>query len=353
MKDYGRLAPLSDQGGTPFRLLEPPRPTTEELLFEERERARVTLDSIGDAVISTDMWGRVTYMNRAAEQMTGWPLSEARRKPFTTVFRVLDTSTRETSDNPAGRAIRDNCTVALAANSVLVRRGGNEVAIEDSAAPIHDRHGRVTGAVIVFHDVRFSQTVTDRMAHLATHDALTGLPNRMALAERFAHATALARRHHRKVALLFVDLDNFKEVNDALGHEAGDRLLINLSRMLVSCVRKTDTVCRYGGDEFVVLLSEIERLDHPERMAEKLRAAVAAPGLLEGYTATLTMSIGISVYPDDGVEMEALLQKADAAMYERKEVYRPKIPGPGFGTSSVLARTRSMYSRPRHHRGEG
>lgn len=346
MSEYGRFAPLTMLGSNSFRMLEPPKQSLEDVLFEERERARVTLDSIGDAVISTDAVGRVTYMNQAAEDMTGWPFSHAKGKRFARVFHVLDASTRETANNPAQRAIRDNCTVALAANSVLVRRGGDEVAIEDSAAPIHNRFGRVTGAVIVFHDVKFSQAVTDRMAYLASHDALTGLPNRTALTERFFHAAALARRHHRQVALLFVDVDNFKDVNDALGHEAGDQLLINLSRMLVSCVRKTDTVCRYGGDEFVVMLSEIERLNHPERMAEKLRKAVSEPGLLEGYTSTLTLSIGISVYPDDGVEMEELLHKADAAMYGRKEAARQKA-APGVDSARVLARTRSMYSTER------
>lgn len=343
MKDYGRFAPLSDDGGMPFRILEPPRPTTEDLLYEERERARVTLDSIGDAVISTDAWGRVTYMNQVAEDMTGWPFSEAKGKRFTSIFQVLDASTRKTANNPVERAIRDNCTVALASNSVLVRRGGDEVAIEDSAAPIHNRYGRVTGAVIVFHDVKFSQAVTDRMAYLATHDALTGLPNRTALTERFFHAVALARRHHRQVALLFVDLDNFKEVNDTLGHEAGDQLLINLSQVLLSCVRKTDTVCRYGGDEFVVMLSDIEQLNHPERMAEKLRKAVSAPGLLEGFAPTLRLSIGISVYPEDGIGLETLLEKADAAMYRRKETYRPVEPEPEAAPSRIVARTRSMY----------
>lgn len=342
MSEYGPFAPLTMSGSNGFWMLEPPKKSLEDVLFEERERARVTLDSIGDAVISTDALGRVTYMNQAAEDMTGWPYSHAKGKRFMSVFHVLDATTRETAHNPAERAIRDNCTVALAANSVLVRRGGDEVAIEDSAAPIHNRYGRVTGAVIVFHDVKFSQTVTDRMAYLASHDALTGLPNRSALSERFFHATALARRHLRQVAMLFVDLDNFKEVNDALGHEAGDQLLINLSRILERCVRKTDTVCRYGGDEFVVMLSEIERLDHPERMAEKLREAVSGPGLLDGYTAELTLSIGISLYPDDGLEIETLLNKADAAMYERKEASRPKLSVSRAGSSGVPRHMRSM-----------
>lgn len=347
MSEYGRFAPLTMLGSNAFRMLEPPPKSVEDVLFEERERARVTLDSIGDAVISTDAWGRVTYMNQAAEDMTEWPFSEAKGKRFAAVFNVLDADTRKVASNPAERAMSDNCTVALQANSVLVRRGGDEVAIEDSAAPIHNRFGRVTGAVIVFHDLKFSEAMTDRMAYLAYHDALTGLPNRTALAARFFHAAALARRHHRQVALLFVDLDNFKDVNDAMGHEAGDQLLINLSRMLLSCVRKTDTVCRYGGDEFVVMLSEIERLNHPERMAGKLRRAVSEPGLLEGYRSTLTLSIGISVYPDDGIELEELLRKADAAMYERKGAERLKVTAPGSDSNSAVARTRSMYPEAR------
>ncbi|MFO7786964.1 MAG: diguanylate cyclase [Halospina sp.] len=319
MNYYGRFAPLNRDSADPLQLLYPPRPSLEELLYEERERARVTLDSIGDAVISTDVRGRVTYMNVVAERMTGWKFEEARGETFTEVFQVLDAITREPAKNPAEKAVSDNCTVELAANSVLVERNGAEVAIEDSAAPIHDRWGRVSGAVIVFHDVKFSQAVTDRMAYLARHDSLTGLLNRSALAENFDYATALARRHHWQVALLFVDLDNFKEINDQMGHEAGDKLLVNLSDTLQRCVRETDTVCRYGGDEFVVLLSEIKRLDHPEEMAEKLRRAVSEPGLLEGYTGNLSVSVGISVYPDEGLEMDTLLYKADREMYSRKE----------------------------------
>ena len=325
MTHYAGFVPYTPDGANPHRLLEPSRSCIEAMLFEERERARVTLDSIGDAVISTDVAGRITYMNIVAQQMTGWLFEDARGKPFTTIFRVLDATTREPVGNPAERAIQEDCIVALAANTLLIDREGEEVAIEDSAAPIHNRQGRVCGAVIVFHDVKFSQAMTDRMAYLARHDALTGLLNRTALSDSFDHATALAKRHQRKVALLFVDLDNFKEVNDTLGHQAGDELLVSLARILSSCVRKTDTVCRYGGDEFVVLLSDIERLGHPGRMARKLRRAISEPGLLEGYGTTLTLSIGISVFPDDGLTMETLLHRADDAMYARKSLSRAKV----------------------------
>lgn len=322
MIQYGWFIPVTVDWTNPYGLLGPPRPSLEEALFEERERARVTLDSIGDAVISTNSHGRVSYMNVVAEQMTGWLFAEARGKPFTGIFRVVDATSREPADNPAQKAIRDDCIVALAANAVLIDRNDNEVAIEDSAAPIHDRHGHVSGAVIVFHDVKFSQAMTDRMAYLARHDALTGLPNRTLLAESFSYSVAFAKRHHRKVAVLFLDLDNFKEVNDILGHEAGDALLINLSQTLSDCVRETDMVCRYGGDEFVVLLSDIECLDHPDLMGSKLRRAVSEPGLLEGYTTELALSIGVSVYPDDGIELATLVGKADRAMYAQKESCR-------------------------------
>ncbi|XOZ33613.1 diguanylate cyclase domain-containing protein [Halomonadaceae bacterium KBTZ08] len=344
MSYYKRLMSLDRVAVNGLGGMEPLRPSIEEMLFAERERARVTLDSIGDAVISTNVAGRITYMNVVAERMTGWLFSEVRGQPFTRVFKVIDAATREPASNPAEEAVRDDCTVELAANSLLIQRNGGEVAIEDTAAPIHDRWGRVSGAVIVFHDVRFSQAVTDRMAYLANHDALTGLPNRTALAENFDHAVALAGRHGRQAALLFVDLDNFKDVNDTLGHEAGDALLIKLGYILTRCVRETDTVCRYGGDEFVLLLSEVECVESPEAVAAKVRQAVSECGLLDGYTGTLTLSIGISIYPDDGLTMGTLLHQADQSMYKRKGSMREED---AYRTQVQLARTRSLKSAPR------
>ncbi len=182
----------------------------EEALFEEKERAQVTLNSIGDAVLTTDLLGNVTYLNLVAEAMTGWSREDALGRPLSEVFRIIDGTTRQAAASPALRAIEENRTVGLAADCVLVRRDGFEFAIEDSAAPIHNRDGRVAGAVLVFHDVSQSRAMTLKLSHLAQHDFLTGLPNRALLTERLSQAIGLANRHRKQVALLFLDLDYFK-----------------------------------------------------------------------------------------------------------------------------------------------
>ena len=187
-------------------------------LFVEKERAQVTLNSIGDAVLSTDVSGNVTYLNVVAEHMTGWSRKEAMGHPLSDVFQIIDGATHKPSPNPMELAIQENKTVGLAANCILVRRDGYECAIEDSAAPIHDRDGQVTGAVIVFHDVSMARSMVLEMSHLAQHDALTDLPNRLMLKDRLTQAISLARRNHHQLAVLFLDLDGFKHINDSLGH---------------------------------------------------------------------------------------------------------------------------------------
>ncbi|MCW8908806.1 MAG: EAL domain-containing protein [Sedimenticola sp.] len=291
----------------------------QEALFVEKERAQVTLNSIGDAVLTTDLKGNVTYLNLAGETMTGWSQEEALGRPLSEVFRIIDGTTRQPAENPARHALEEDRTVGLAANCVLIRRDGIESAIEDSAAPIHNRDGQVTGAVIVFHDVSQSRTMTTKMTHLAQHDFLTGLPNRALLTERLAQTIGLASRHNKQVALLFLDLDNFKHVNDALGHAVGDKLLQSVAERLVASVRSTDTVCRQGGDEFVILLAEIERPQDAGHIAEILLIAFSSPHNIDGHELHTTLSIGISIYPDDGREVESVMQNADTAMLHAKK----------------------------------
>ena len=308
---------ISERKATEFKLR-----AVEEALFEEKERAQVTLNSIGDAVLSTDMAGRLSYMNLVAEAMTGWSYQEAMGRSLADVFRVINGTTRRTIINPALRAINDDQTAELASDCVLVRRDGVEFAIEDSSAPIHDRDGQVSGAVIVFHDVSASKSMALKMTHLAQHDFLTGLPNRVLLTERLTQAIRLACRRRKQVALLFLDVDHFKHINDSLGHAVGDQLLESAARRLESCVRATDTVCRQGGDEFVILLAEIEKPHDAAQIAEKLLAALALPHLVDGHELHVTLSIGISVYPDDSVSSDAVLQNADTAMYHAKSCGR-------------------------------
>jgi diguanylate cyclase (GGDEF)-like protein/PAS domain S-box-containing protein len=296
------------------------RKAAEEALFLEKERAQVTLDSIGDAVLSTNAAGDVMYLNSVAEQLLGWSREEASGRPLGQVFRVLDGITREPpARNPMELAMKRNEPVGLAANSVLVRRDGMETAIEDSAAPIRGRDGSVIGAVMVFHDVSASREVMAKMSHLAQHDYLTDLPNPVLLDDRIAQAIALARRHHSQLALLYMDLDRFKDVNDSLGHDIGDKLLQSVAQRLKAGVRGSDSVSRKGGDEFVVLLSEITHADHAALTAGKIIAAVAAAHQIAGRELWLTASIGISIYPVDGADANTLLKAADAAMYQAKQ----------------------------------
>ncbi len=294
------------------------RKAAEDAMFEEKERAQVTLNSIGDAVLTTSLSGNVTYLNHVAEMMTGWSRENAIGRPLSEVFRIVDGTTRQAAPNPAQLAIRENRTVGLAADSILLRRDGYESAIEDSAAPIHNRDGQVAGAVIVFHDVSESRTMALKMAHLAQHDFLTGLPNRVLLTERLSRAIGQARRHSKRVAMMFIDLDYFKHINDSLGHAVGDLLLQMVAERLKLCVRDTDTVCRQGGDEFVVLLTEIEQASDAAPVAEKILGAFADPCVICGNELHVTLSIGISIYPNDGQDADEVMKNADTAMYHAK-----------------------------------
>jgi diguanylate cyclase (GGDEF)-like protein/PAS domain S-box-containing protein len=295
------------------------RKKAEDTLFADNERAQVTLNSIGDAVLCTDIAGNVTYLNIVAETMTGWSRKEASGRALTEVFRIIDGVTGKPMENPMTMAVAQNKTVGLAANCVLMRRDGHESAIEDSAAPIHDRDGHGTGAVIVFHDVSAARSMSLQMTHSAQHDYLTGLPNRMLLNERINHAIALASRHKKRVVVLFLDLDGFKHINDSLGHPVGDQLLQSVAKRLVKCVRGTDTVSRQGGDEFVVLLSEVAQAQDSATFASRMLQAVAEAHTVNQHDLHVTASIGVSIYPDDGPDAETLVKNADTAMYQAKE----------------------------------
>jgi diguanylate cyclase (GGDEF)-like protein/PAS domain S-box-containing protein len=296
------------------------RKRVEEVLFTEKERASVTLNSIGDAVLSTDILGNVTYLNVVAEKMTGWLCAEAVGTPLGLVFQIVDGATRKPSPNPMEFAIRENKTVKLTPNCILIRRDGSECSIEDSAAPIHDRSGSITGAVIVFHDVTESRAMTEEMSHLAQHDILTDLPNRLLLKDRINRAIVAARRNNTKVAVMYLDLDGFKEINDSLGHAVGDKVLQSVAKCLVSCVRNSDTVSRQGGDEFVVLLSEIKQPSDAAITARKILTAVTASHLFDLHDLRLMASVGLSTYPEDGQDAEILLKNADTAMYAGKKI---------------------------------
>ncbi|MBU1565684.1 MAG: EAL domain-containing protein [Proteobacteria bacterium] len=294
----------------------------EEKFFIEKNRSDITLNSISDAVISTDMSGNVDYLNTTAENMTGWAREDAYGHQITEVMRLINSVTREVLRNPIQFVLLYNKPMVLAAGTILVRRDGREAAIEDSAAPIHDWDGKITGAVIVFHDVTAAQAMSLKMAYLAQHDFLTGLPNRLLLNDRITQAIALGKRRNNHFAVLFLDLDNFKYINDSLGHETGDALLQSVAQSLLSCVRSSDTVSRQGGDEFVILLMGDKYGEKAALAAEKILAAMTAPHTIADQQLHVTSSIGISVYPEDGEDVETLIKNADTAMYHAKEIGR-------------------------------
>jgi diguanylate cyclase (GGDEF)-like protein/PAS domain S-box-containing protein len=280
--------------------------------------AQVILDSIGDAVVSTDVAGNITYLNPVAERMTGWSRSEASGKPLQQVVCIIDSFSREPVRDPLAMAMLQDDTFGLGDGCLLVRRDGEESAIEDTAAPIHDSGGQVTGAVIVFHGVGAARAMSDRMSHLAQHDPLTGLPNRLLLHDRLSRAIASARRRASALAVLYLDVDRFKRVNDCLGHAAGDELLRSIADRLTVRVRDSDTVCRYGGDEFVVLLPEVACSEDADFSADQLLAAIAMPHRVGDQDLHVTASVGVSVYPADGTDAGTLLRKADLALLRAK-----------------------------------
>jgi diguanylate cyclase (GGDEF)-like protein/PAS domain S-box-containing protein len=324
------------------------RASIAEALFNEQERAQVALNSIGDAVISTDADGRVAYLNIVAQRLTGWPTAEAIGRPSEEVLRIIDSDTGSIVPNPMKLATEEKRTAGLPPTCILIRRDGIASPIEDSSVPIRDRHGRVTGAVMVFRDVSSARAMTLKLAHLAQHDSLTDLPNRTLLNDRMSQAISMAQRHHTGLAVLYIDLDRFKHINDSLGHLMGDRLLRSVAARLSACARASDTVCRLGGDEFVILLPEVTHANAAAVCAEKLLQAVKLCHVLDERELHITASVGIVLFPEDGADVEALLHNADSAMYEAKErgrdnyqFYRPQL------NSSAVER-QSMEGALRH-----
>ncbi|MDA7088299.1 EAL domain-containing protein [Pseudomonas sp. SA3-5] len=295
------------------------RSAVRESVLIEKARAETTLNSISNAVIATDLSGNVDYLNVAAEQMTGWSRQEAGGRPITEVMHIVNSTTRAPVHNPIQWVLEQGKPQVLSAGTILIKRDGSEAMIEDSAAPIHDANGQLSGAVIVFHDITAAQAMSVKMAHLAHHDCLTNLPNRLLLNDRIAQAITLAERHGTSLAVLFLDLDNFKHINDSLGHAIGDQLLQSVAQRLCACVRNSDTVSRPGGDEFVVLVAEEHQAQDAALTANKILSSLARPHRIAAHELHVTSSIGISIYPNDGLSAESLIKQADTAMYRAKE----------------------------------
>jgi len=301
------------------------RKLAEAQLFAEKERALVTLQSIGDAVITTDLEGRVEYFNPVAEVLTGWKNQEAEGMPLAIVCRLLDETTRQTLPDPLERVLREGRTVKVATNVLLLRRDGTEVAINESAAPIRDRVGEIAGVVLVLHDVRREREYASQLSYQASHDALTGLINRREFEHRLSLALASARDLGRTHAMLYLDLDQFKIVNDTCGHAAGDELMRQISMLLQGRLREGDTLARIGGDEFGVVLENCSP-EHAERIADELRQTVTDFHFVwHDRSFTIGVSIGLVLIADAPLTLADVLSAGDAACYMAKEKGRNRV----------------------------
>ena len=302
------------------------RKRAEMAIHEAKERAEVTLKSIADAVITTDGDGRVDYMNPVAEQLTGWSMQQASGRPATEIIQILDETTGEQVEDPVTICLREKCVTELGQHSILVDRFGEQIAIQDSAAPIRDRRGQVMGSVMVFHDVNKERNLRRQLAYQASHDPLTGLINRREFEIRLQEALDASRETPGLThVLLYLDLDQFKIVNDTCGHSAGDQLLQQLTALITRRVRVSDIVCRLGGDEFGLLLSDCS-LERAVEVADSLRQAIREYRFFwQDAAFDIGVSIGVVTVTDESESVAAMLSAADVACYAAKDQGRNRL----------------------------
>lgn len=299
------------------------RNTAEEKAFLQQQCVELTLSCTGDAVLIGDSAGRVTHLNPAAELLTGWSQEAAQGRIVCEVFAAIDGATGLPASDSQAWPTDGFEKAPPSANYTLIRRDGLEIAIISSLARIRDLRGSPAGVVAVFRSAGAGARVkTVELSHLAQHDFLTDLPNRLLLNDRINQAISFAARYNKQLSVMFVDLDHFKKINDTYGHAVGDKLLQSVAARIVACVRRSDTVSRQGGDEFVVLLSQVGHAEDTVFIARKILSSLAAPYSIDQKHLYINASIGVSTYPGDGQDAETLIHRADTAMYDAKKLGR-------------------------------
>ncbi|HHD63075.1 MAG TPA: EAL domain-containing protein [Desulfobulbaceae bacterium] len=291
-------------------------------LFREKERAQVILNSIGDGVIATDVSGRVEYMNPVAESLTGYPLSEARDRPLRDIFPVTSEDRRRDLTDIVERCLGEKQTITMQDNGFIVNRNDSEHAVRTSAGLLRNASGKAQGVVLGITDVTDTHKMMRQMAYQATHDLLTGLPNRSLLYDRLTQIIARAGEQKTLAAVFFIDLDQFKKVNDQIGHYGGDQLLKKVGARLRTCCSDDDILAHLGSDKFVIALNQVPDADNAARFADDLLRVLEAPFSMDGQDVYITCSIGICLYPKDGRDVDELLKNADTAMCRAKECGR-------------------------------
>lgn len=293
------------------------RQRAEEALFQQKERLQTTLSSIAESVVITSSNARIEYLNPAAEELCGWSSVQAKGE----TIRALLCANGRIEDEAQATADEECLSTGKKSknNILIIQRGNKKLFIEALAAPLRDRFGTISGAVVVLRDVTQEKQQSMMLAHEANHDALTSLPNRNLLRDRIDHAIAKSLRAGNLVAVLFIDLDRFKGINDHLGHTIGDLLLQDVAKQLCACLRQEDSVARIGGDEFVVVLEDLQNEHQASVTARKIVESLASPISIEGHEIRISASIGIALFPKDGEDFDSLMKNADIAMYRTKE----------------------------------
>ncbi|OUL29443.1 REC domain-containing diguanylate cyclase [Nostoc sp. T09] len=286
---------------------------------EEKQRLTAIINSMGCAVVVTYANGSIQMMNPVAEALTGWRQDEAYGKDLGEVVTLIDKDMDEVIDNLASQAIQAGETLNLPDNCTLLAKDGTKVPIGDSVAPIRDVDGNINGAVLVLQDITKRKQNEARLLRNACHDALTALPNRVLFLDRLRQTIERSkRRNDYNFAVLFLDLDGFKAINDRFGHAIGDDFLVAIARRLESCLRSGDTVARFGGDEFAVLLEDIKDVTDATNVAKRIQESLSVPLILHGHQICPTASIGIALSSGSYEEPQNLLRDADIAMYRAK-----------------------------------
>lgn len=295
------------------------RHQSKKILHEEKQRLAAIINSMGCAVIVTYTNGCIQMMNPIAELITGWKQSEAFGKDLVEVVNLVDKDIKETNENLAIHVIEAGELVNLPENCTLITKDGKEIAIGDNVAPIRDQNGNITGAVLVFQDITKRKQTEAQLIHNAFYDGLTALPNRVLFLDRLKQTIERSkRRSDYYFAVLFLDLDGFKEINDRFGHGIGDDFLVAIARRLELCLRGVDTLARFGGDEFTILLEDIKDVTDATNAAKRIQDSLQLPLNLNGHQLSATASIGITWNLRSYKEPATMLRDADIAMYQAK-----------------------------------
>jgi len=293
----------------------------ETRIKDQQRWLNAILSSIADGVLSTDHLGRVNFINPIGEDLLGKRSSQIARKNLEEVFLIQDEETGKVTG-----ITKEIISSGLPNNrNLYLLRREDRIPVELKASLIKNEQNEIVGSVLIFRDITLRKLQEERLSYLAIHDSLTGLPNRLLFIDRLKMSLEQAKRKKLKVGVLMLDLDFFKTINDTYGHSFGDLVLIKAAKRLSQLLRKSDTVARFGGDEFMVLLGELSSVSTGLQVADRIVQAFNLPFSIEGRAIISTASIGLAIFPDDGEETEELIKKADIALYAAKEAGRNNV----------------------------